>query len=199
VTSRARQVVVLAVIFGGCSAPPGEVITPIPATPRQAATQTQERPLAVAVARGTPTPTPELVGEYRELVRPRVERIQLGLYHIEQQLAIAQKSPVRMVQDDWRREMLSILDELAAANADLRALGARTGQDAALAADMQKLATSLDFVIDEFRLAIDFDPDGSHIVRAGRAEKATADQVDSILLMFRRPAIGVAPTPTPTR
>jgi hypothetical protein len=187
---------VLAVLLASCSAPPGDLITPVPSTPRQVAEQTPERTLAVAVAKSSPTPTPDLVGEYRELVLPRLQRIQTALNHIEQQLTIVQKSPAKMVQDDWRREVLATVDELAAANSDLRALGARTGADAALSADLQKLITNLDFVIDEYRLAFDFDPDGSHLVRAGRAEKAASDQVESILLMFRRPAIGVPPTPS---
>jgi hypothetical protein len=174
------------------------MITPIPSAPRTLGVPAPERTVALAVAIGTATATPALVGDYPTLVRPRVERVQQGLGRLDQQLGVLRTAPVRMAEADWRAQTHSILDELAAANADLRALGARVGADGALGAEVQKLVGDVEFVVDEYRLAIDFDPDATHWARAGRAEKSTADEVESILAEFRRP-IGRLPTPTPNR
>jgi hypothetical protein len=186
-----------AVVLLACQAPQAAVApTDTVAVRATVATPTVGRALAVAVAVGSPTPTAVLVGDYPTLVRQRVERIQQGLNKFEQQLGEAQKAPMRMADDDWRAQTGSLLDELAAASADLRALGARSGAQASLYADVQKLQDSLDFVVSEYRMAFDFDPDASHFLRAGRAEKTTADEVESLLSDLRRPSPGPAPTPS---
>jgi hypothetical protein len=138
---------------------------------------------------------PVLVGDYPTLVGQRLERIQQGLMRFEQQLAVLKTAPLRMADDDWRAQTHSLLDDLAASSADLRGLGARSGADAALYAEVLKLLDNLDFVVSEYRMAFDFDPDATHFIRAGRAEKTTADEVESLLSDLRRP-IGPAPTPS---
>ncbi len=161
-------------------------------------TATLERAVAIAVAVGSPTATPALVGDYATLVRPRLEHIQQSLTQFEQQLAVLQIAPMRMAQEDWRNQMLGILDDLAISEADLRALGARVTAPASLNTEIVKFVGDLDFVVSEWRMALDYDPDATHFARAGRAEKTTADEVGSILFELRLP-IGRAPTPTPVR
>jgi hypothetical protein len=197
-SARLARLAGLVLVLVGCQAPPPAVITPIPSTPRTFATPTEQRAVSVAVAAASPTATAALVGDYPSLVRPRVERVEQGLGRIDQQLAIVQQSPVRMAAEDWRNQTQGVLEDLAAAASDLRALGARGGSEAALYAEVFKLLTDLDFVVSEYRMALDFDPDGSHFIRAGRAAKTTGDEVESILLGLRRP-IGPALTPTPAR
>jgi hypothetical protein len=194
------RLLILSVVIGGCQPTTPAVITPPPVTPSATAPTlpASARTLAVAVAVGSPTPTVVVASDYPTLVRPRIERIQKGLTSLEQQLGLLVQSPVRMAQDDWRAQTASMLDELAAASQDLRALGARSGADAARFAEVDKLLTDLDFVVDEYRMAFDFDPDGTHLVRAGRAERTTAAEVASIISELRSP-IGVAPTLTPAR
>jgi len=150
----------------------------------------------VAVAVGPPTPTPVLVGDYPTLVRPRLEHIQQALVQLEQQLAVLKTAPVRMAEEDWRNQMQSILDDLALSEADLRALGGRVSAPPALGAEIDKFVGDLDFVVSEWRMALDYDPDSTHFTRAGRAEKMTADEVDAILSELRRP---IGPVATPTR
>jgi hypothetical protein len=187
-----------ALILGGCSSPASPEPTPVAAIPRPNLTSTPERPLALAVAVGSPTATPALVGDYPTLVRPRLEHIQQGFTQLEQQLAVLQKDPIRMAQDDWRNQLLGILDGLAISEADLRTLGSRVIAPPALNSEMVKFIDDLDFVVSEWRMALDYDPDASHFIRASRAEKMTANEVESILSELRRP-IGPAPTPTPAR
>jgi hypothetical protein len=194
-------VALLAVL--ACAPPQPAVVTPLPSTPRSFATPVQGTlaSVGVAVAVASPTPTASTpTGDYPALVRPRLERIEQGLIRFESQLSVLRQSPVRMADADWRAQTSALLDELAAANADLRALGARVGPDAALYAEVSKLTGDLEFVVDEYRLAFDFDPDASHFARAGRAERSTADEVQSMLAGLRRP-IGTPPrlTPSPTR
>ncbi len=150
------------------------------------------------MAVGSTTPTPQLVGDYPTLVRPRLDRVQQGLGHLEQQLNILTTNPMRMAEADWRSQMQSLLEDLANANTDLRALGARSGPDAALFAQVMKLNADLDFVVSEYRMALDFDADGTHFTRAGRAEKMTADEVESILSDLRR-SVALTLTPRPAR
>ncbi len=138
---------------------------------------TPERTLGVAVAVGSPTATPALVGDYASLVRPRLEHIQHDLADIEQRLAELQKTPVLMAQDDWRNQMFGTLDDLALSEADLRSLGSRVP----LKENVLKLVSDLDFVVSEWRMALDYDPDATHFLRAGRAEKMTADEVAAVL------------------
>jgi hypothetical protein len=183
----------LAVLLLACQAP-----QPVAAPTRTVAprtTPTVARPLAVAVAVGSPTPTAAVVGDYPSLVRQRLEVIQTGLTRFEQQLAVLKTAPLRMADDDWRTQTHSLLDDLAASSADLRGLGARSGPHAGLYARVAKLLDDLDFVVSEYRLALDFDPDSTHFIRAGRAEQTTADEVESLLSDLRRPT-GPAPTPS---
>jgi len=60
-----------------------------------------------------------------------------------------------------------------------------------------KLTNDVDFVADEYRMALDYDPDSSHFIRAGRAEKTTAEELDSMLESLRRGLRATAATPTP--
>jgi len=179
----------------GCSPPlPPTAL----ATPRPNVTATPERAVAIAVAVGSPTATPALVGDYATLVRPRLEHVQQSFTQFEQQLAVLQKAPLRMAEEDWRNQLLAILDDLALGEADLRMLSSRVTAPPGLNAEIVKLVGDLDFVVSEWRMALDYDPDATHFIRAGRAEKMTADEVESILSELRRP-IGPAVTPTPAR
>jgi hypothetical protein len=188
--------VALAVLIVGCEAPLPAFVTPIPSTPRSIATLSADRTVSVAVAVGSATPTPQLVGDYPTLVHPRLDRVQQGLSRIEQQLNILKTNPIRMAEADWRNQLQSLLEDLASANADLRSLGARSGPDASLYADVMKLNGELDFVVSEYRMALDFDADGTHFIRAGRAEKMAADEVESMLFGLRRTA-ALTLTPRP--
>jgi hypothetical protein len=179
----------------GCAAPPA-VSTPPPVTDAQpTAAPTPVRPLGLAVAAGTPTATPILVGDYATLVRPRLELVQQVLTRLDQQLAVLLKTPMRMADDDWRSQTQSILDDLAAGSGDLRALGPHVGTQTALNSQVMKLLDSLDFVASEYRMALDYDPDGTHFIRAGRARLTTEDGVASLLSDLRRP---VLPAPSPS-
>lgn len=185
-------------VLCACAAPTPLEPPTVAATSRPSATATPERTVAIAVAVGSPTPTPALVGDYATLVRPRLEHLQQSFTQLEQQLAVLQKAPLRMAQEDWRNQLLGILDDLALGEADLRALGSRVTAPAPLGSEIAKLIDDLDFVVSEWRMALDYDPDATHFIRAGRAEKATADEVESILSGLRRP-IGPAPSPTPAK
>ena len=186
-------------ILCGCSSPTAPGPPTVATTERPNATATPDsRPLAVAVPVASPSATPALVGDYATLVRPRLEHVQQGLAQIEQQLAVLQKAPLLMAQEDWRNQMFGILDELALGEADIRSLSTRVSASPALNVEITKFVGDLDFVVSEWRMALDYDPDATHFVRAGRAEKMTADEVESILSELRRP-IGPASTPTPAR
>src|SRR6266852_7635395 len=113
----------LVVLLAGCAAPPPAFVTPIPSTPRSIATLSADRTVSVAVAVSSATPTPQLVGDYPSLVRPRLDRVQQGLGHLEQQLNILNTNPMRMAEADWRSQMQSLLEDLASANTDLQSLG----------------------------------------------------------------------------
>ena len=195
----AAAVGVSAVLLSACVGGPPPVVTPIPqpaalgSTLRPTQTTAGERPLPVAVAVGTPTATPLLSGDYATLVRPRLEHVQQTLAQLDQHIAILRTAPVRLAESDWRAEAQARVEAIGGANTDLRALGARTGADAALSAEVLKLVGELDFVVDEYHQAFDFDPDGTHFTRAGRAERSTADDVDSLLTQLRRRS-GTAPT-----
>jgi hypothetical protein len=202
VAARLAVAVGCALGVAACEGAPPPVVTPVPSTPRAIPTLSSEasaeRPLSVAVAVGPPTPTPVLVGDYATLVRPRIERVGQGLSRLEQHLSVLQQSPVRMVEKDWRTQAQGMLDELAQGSADLRSVGVRVGAQGPLSTEVMKLVGDLDFIVDEYRQALDFDPDATHFIRAGRAQKATTAEVESILLELRR-QVGVAPSPTPVR
>src|SRR5579859_4012918 len=168
---RAELVVMCALVATGCAAPP-PVSTPPPAVtaaPQATAAPTAVRPLGLAVAAGTPTTTPVLVGDYATLVRPRLELVQQGLTRLDQQLAVLLKAPMRMAEDDWRAQTQTVLEDLATGSGDLRALGPRVGNQTALYGQLMKLLDNLDFVVSEYRMALDYDPDGTHFIRAGHA------------------------------
>jgi hypothetical protein len=166
------------IFLGGCSYPaaPTPTITLTRITPTPDA-----RPLSVAVPVASPSATPELVGDYATLVRPRLEHVQQDLAQIEQRLAELQKTPVLMAQDDWRNQMFATLDDLALSEADIRSLSTRVSPSAALGTQMTRFIADLDFVVGEWRMALGYDPDATHFLRAGRAEKTTADELASIL------------------
>ncbi len=151
------------------------------------------------MAARSPTPTVALVGDYATLLQPRLETLQQGFRRLEQQLSVLQKAPMRMAEDDWREQFRTILGDLSATSADLRSLGTRVGTQAALTGEVLKLTNDVDFVADEYRMALDFDPDSSHFIRAGRAEKTTADELDSVVTDVRRGLRTTGATPTPTR
>jgi hypothetical protein len=164
-----------------CDASPPPIVTP---PPTSVSTPLPTRPLGVAVPVGSATPTPQLVGDYASVMRPRLLTIQQDFSHLEQQLAIAQKTPLLMVQDDWRNQTGGVLQDLLAASADLRSVATRLGSRTNHA-DVLKLADDVDFVANEFRMAFDYDPDANHFIRAGRAEKTTRAELDSILTSLR--------------
>jgi hypothetical protein len=190
-------VLVSALVAVACQAAPPAVSTPPTVTAAQATPlATQARPLGLAVAAGSPTPTPVLVGDYATLVRPRLEGVQQGLMQLDQQLAVLLKLPMRMADDDWRAQTLNVLDDLAARSGDLRTLGRRAGaNDTALSSRVMKLLDNIDFVVSEYRMALDYDPDGSHFARAGHARLSTEDDVASALQDLRGP---VRPAPSPS-
>jgi hypothetical protein len=163
------------------------------------ATPRPTEPLGVAVAVGSPTPTPVLSGDYATLVRPRLEAVQGMLDRLEQQLSLAQKAPMRMAEDDWRNQTRTVLEDLLAGSAELRSLGTHVStSQVALSAEVLKVADDVDFVANEYRMAFDYDPDASHFLRAGRAEKSTAAELDSLLTDLRH-GTGAARIPTPVR
>jgi hypothetical protein len=180
------------VLSVACQAPS---VVVAPTSTMVVATLTPLRTVGVAVAVASPTATAVVVGDYPTLVGQRVGRVQQGLGRLEQQLGLLKAAPIRMAEDDWRNQTQSLLDDLATASADLRSLGARTGPDAALYSAVLTLLDDLDFVVSEYRMALDFDPDSTHFLRAGTAEKTTADEVESLLTSLRRP-VGPALTPS---
>jgi hypothetical protein len=192
---RVRVGVLLLGALVGCTAPPAVSTPATVATPQATAAQTPARPLGLAVAVGTPTATPALVGDYATLVRPRLELVQQVLTQLDQQLAVLLKTPMRMADDDWRSQTQTILDDLAAGSGDLRSLGPRVGTQTTLNSKVMKLLDSLDFVASEYRMALDYDPDGTHFIRAGHARLTTEDDVASLLSDLRRP---VLPAPSPS-
>jgi hypothetical protein len=130
---------------------------------------------------GSPTPTPVLVGDYATLVRPRLLTVRQDFKALNDQLAVAQKAPMRMAEDDWRNQTRGILEDMLTASASVRSVGARAGTDIALTARVSKVLDDVDFVANEFRMAFDYDPDSTHFLRAGRAEKTTVAELDSML------------------
>ena len=187
------------IFLGGCEAPASPASSAAnTATPTLVATPAATRAVAVAVAASSPTPTAVLVGDYPSLALPRLEILQQDARRLEQQLAILQKAPLRMAEDDWRNQTRAILDDLTAASADLRSLGTRVGARTDLNAEVLKLADDVDFVASEYAMALDFDPDSSHFLRASRAEKTTADELDAVLADVRRMLRTPPTTATPT-
>jgi hypothetical protein len=115
-------------------------------------------------------------------MRPRLQAIQLQFSKLDQQLSVAQKTPLVMAQDDWRSQTRTILQDMLGASADARGVGIRVGPQHA---DVLKLLDDVDFVANEFRMAFDYDPDATHFIRAGRAEKTTRAELDSIITSLR--------------
>ena len=150
----------VSVLVSGCEVAPPPTITPPPSTPRSIPTLEGTRPLAVAVPVGTPTPTVPIVGDYSTLVRDRLVRVESAFQALDAQFAVLQTAPIRITQADWRNDTLARLDDLAATNDALRALGARSGADGLLYGEVSKVSSDLDFVVSEYRMAFDFDPDG---------------------------------------
>jgi hypothetical protein len=180
----AAAVTFAAVVLGACSAPAPPVST-VAAPPVAAPGPT--RTIAVAVAARSPTPTLALVGDYATLLQPRLEALRQGFRGLEQQLSVLQTAPTRMAEDDWRTQFQNTLDDLSATSADLRSLGTRVASSqVGLNAEVLKLADDADFVASEYRMALDYDPDSTHFIRAGRAEKTTAQELDSILSTVRQ-------------
>jgi len=163
----------------GCAAPaPPPEVTP---TPAPAATPAPTRPIAVAVRAGSPTPTVEIQGDFASNVKPTLLAIQDDFKRLEAQLAAATKAPQIMAQDDWRNQLLGIAQDLLVASTNLRSLSARITTPSPLKPQVQKLTDDVDFVGNEFRMALDYDPDSTHMIRAARAEKTTRAEVDSLL------------------
>ena len=111
-------------------------------------------------------------------MRPRLQAIELQFSKLEQQLALAQKTPLLMAQSDWRTATGTILQDMLGASADARNVAIRVGPPHD---DVMKLLDDVDFVANEFRMAFDYDPDATHFIRATRAEKTTRAELDSIL------------------
>jgi hypothetical protein len=167
----------------GCEAPaPAPVVTATVTVP----TAVPTRPLAVAVAVGSPTPTPALVGDYVTLARPRLQVVRQDFDRLEAQLAAAKKAPIRMAEDDWRNQTNGILEDLLTASGDLRSLGTRVAVPARFSTTVVKVLDDVDFVANEYHMAFDFDPDSTHFLRAGRAERTTVTEVDSLLDDLKR-------------
>ena len=139
-------------------------------------------PISVAVRVGSPTPTPQIVGDYATEMRPKLQGIQHVFGQLEQQLASAEKTPLLMAEDDWRNQTDTILETMLADSADARTLDTRLG---APDASITKLLDDVDFVGNEFHMAFSYDPDATHFMRAGRAERTTRDELDSILTTLR--------------
>jgi hypothetical protein len=185
---------VIVALLAGCEGAPPPVVTPPPSTPRAIPTLAAQPSVAVAVAVSSPTATPAIVGDYPVLVRDRLMHVESTLTALDNQFATLRQSPIRITEAAWRTETLARVDDVAAAEGDLRALGARSGKDAQLYSEVSKLLGDLDFVVSEYRMAFDFDPDGNHFTRAGRAFRMTSDEVQSMLLNLR---LSTAPTLTP--
>lgn len=181
-------------LLTGCDVAPPAVVTPPPSTPRVIPTLAARSSPAIAAPVTTATPTPVIAGDYGALVRDRLMSIDSRLAALDRQFAEVRASPFRMTQDDWRTATLERVEELGVAANALRALGARSGPEAMLYGEVSKLLMDLDFVVSEYRMAFDFDPDGNHFVRAGRAERMASDEVQSILRDLR---VRTAPTFTP--
>jgi hypothetical protein len=177
---------VLTLVGLSCEAPAPDPSVTAAVFTAPAPTAAPTRPLAVAQPVGSPTPTPALVGDFATLARPRVQTLRDGFSRLDQQLAVAQKAPMRMADDDWRNQTADILANLLSANSDLRALGTRVSGQVALEREVVKVVDDVDFVANEYRMAFDYDPDSSHFLRATRAEKTTVSEVDSLLDDLRR-------------
>jgi hypothetical protein len=118
-------------------------------------------------------------------VRPRLAALKDGFTQLDQQLAVAQKAPIRMAEDDWRTQTQSILQDLLAASGAIRTVNPGVGTRSGLLPEVLKLADDVDFVANEFRMALDYDPDATHLIRAGRAEQTTIAELNSILSELR--------------
>jgi hypothetical protein len=164
----------------GCGSPPPAPVTSTP-THTIVATPAPTGALAVAVPVGSPTPTAGVTSDYASVMRPPLNSIAGALTRLEAQLAAAQKTPMLMAQDDWRNQTQSVLQDLLASSSALRTATSRSTPPTALRQDALKLCDDVDFVANEFRMALDYDPDATHMIRAARAEKSTSTEVKSVL------------------
>jgi hypothetical protein len=169
----------LTVALLACSRPPSLEATPPPTL--SSVTPLPTRPLGVAIPVGSPTATAEPTGDLVSVARPQVSLLRQDFGQLDQQLAAAQASPIRMAQDDWRNQTQAVLQELLSASSDLRTTANRFAGKSALDSDLLKLTDDVDFVATEFNMALTFDPDSTHFIRAARAERTTVEEVDSIL------------------
>lgn len=163
-----------------CGAPPPAAVTLAPAQ-SVVASAVPTRALAVAVPVGSPTPTAGVTSDYVSLMRPQLSSIKADFDRLERLLATAQNSPMVMAQDNWRNQMQSALEDLLVSSSALRSETARSTAPNALRQDILKLCDDVDFVANEFRMALDYDPDATHMLRAARAEKSTSAEIDSVL------------------
>ena len=147
-----------------CGAPPPAAVTPAP-TQSVVASAVPTRALAVAVPVGSPTPTAGVTSDYVSLMRPPLSSIKADFNNLERLLAGAQNTPMVMAQDDWRNQMQSALEDLLVSSSALRTETARSTAPNALRQDMLKLCDDVDFVANEFRMALDYDPDATHMLR----------------------------------
>jgi hypothetical protein len=143
------------------------------------------RALGVAIPIASPTPTAELTGDLASVARPQVRLLRQDFSQLDQQLDAVQAAPIRMAEDDWRHQTETVLQALLSASSDLRRIATRFVGRSALDADLLKLTDDVDFVANEFDMALTFDPDSSHLIRASRAERTTVSEVDSILARMR--------------
>lgn len=181
-----RQIVrpaLLTMALLGCSSPASAPATPAPTL--SSMTPQPTRAVSVAVRAASPTPTAELTGDLASVARPQLTLLRQDFSQLEQQLAVAQASPMRMADDDWRSQVKTILQELLSASSDLRSIANRFAGKSPLDPDVLKLTDDVDFVANEFDMAFTYDPDATHLIRAARAEKTTAAEVDDMLARMR--------------
>jgi hypothetical protein len=166
-----------------CSGPPS--VAALPTTTVSSVTPLPTRPLGVAIPVASPTATAVLTGDLASVARPQLTLLRQDFSQLDQQLAAAQASPIRMAQDDWRNQTLAVLQDLLSASSDLRGIANRFAGRSALDADVLKLTDDVDFVANEFNMALTYDPDSTHLIRAARAERTTVAEVDSVLAQMR--------------
>jgi hypothetical protein len=104
---------------------------------------------------------------------------------LDQQLAVARQAPMRMADDDWRDLTGAVLDAILADSSAIRAVTTRAAPRAPDGPASIKLADDADFTANEFRMALDYDPDGTHFIRAGRAERMAVQELDGLSNQLR--------------
>lgn len=163
----------------GCSGPASLPATAPTAVP--SLTPLPTRPLAIAIPVASATPTAELTGDLASLSRPKLTLLRQGFSQLDQQLEAAKASPIRMADDNWRDQTQRILQELLSASSDLRLVARRVAGTSSMDSDVLKLVDDVDFVANEFDMALTYDPDATHLIRAARAERTTVAELDSIM------------------